>query len=262
MNGPRPARAIVAPLWPLFVLGLLVVAAACSSADEAQESTVPFMVCQSSQTWTRPSEEEQAKEVWHGPFGFRYDNWDPAQLRGTFYEDFFPWHGGNSEMFDQWPLHGLWTAEDGSPGDPACAGGGTVGREVISVFLLLHEAKEVRLSGNNYRITVEATPAGFQEIQFANLVSPRQPGPEYPTSVLFREWFARWARGSALLPESPAEEQPVPKEQPTDYNIAIVDTNGGELARAKGGIRFQPLTEAIVVPTATQEPTIGAEITK
>ena len=213
---------------------------------------MPFMICQSSQTWTRPSEEEQSEHVWHGPFGFRYDNWDPAALRSTFYEGFFPWHGGASELFDSLPLHGLWTAEDPSPGDPACAGGGRVGRQVISVYLLLHEAKEVRLSGNTYRIVVEETASGFQQIQFANLVSPQQPTPEYPTTASFRAWFQRWARGSCLLPESPAEEHPVLKEQPADYTLLIVDTSGRELARAEGGLRFKWPTEGSPVPTATQ----------
>jgi hypothetical protein len=236
---------------------------ACSSPDEVQEGTVPFMVCQSSPTWTRPSEEEQSRQVWHGPFGFRYENWDLAELQSTFYEDFFPWHGGNSELFDSWPLHGLWTAEDWSAGDAACAGGGTVGREVISVYVLLHEAKEVTLSGDTYSIVVEETGAGFQQIQFANLVWPLQPRPEYPTTPSFRAWFQRWARGSRLLPESPGEANPVAKEQPTDYNLLIVDANGRDLARAEGGLRFGRPTEGSPVPTvAPQAPTTGAEITK
>ena len=214
MSGPLP-RAVVASLCLLLVLGLLALATACSSPDEVQESAVPFVVCQSSETWTRPSEDEQSQEVWQGPFGFRYENWDPAKLRSTFYEDFFPWHGGSSELFDSLPLHGLWTAEELSPGDPACAHGGRVGIEVISVYLLLHEAKEVRLSGNTYRITVEAMPTGFQQVQFPNLVSPQQAGPT--------------------------------KEQPTDYNLLIVDMSGRELARADGGLRFERLTEESVV---------------
>ena len=265
----------------LIGLALLLLAGACSSASVPQETVapsgsadpstaapstaaagapeeavVPFVVCQSSDTWTRPSEEEQSQQIWHGPFGFRYDNWAPAMLRSTFYEDFFTWHGGNSELFDSWPLHGLWTAEDLSHDSP-CAEGGRVGREVISVYLLLHEARAVTLSGNTYRITGEATPAGFHEIQFPNLVSPQQPRPAYPTTASFRAWFHRWGRGSRLLPESPAEEHPVPKEQPTDYNLLIVDMSGRELARADGGLRFERPTEGSAVPQATQAATAG-----
>jgi len=239
MDGPRPARTIVAPLWPLFVLGLLLLAAACSSPDEPEETVVPFMVCQSSQTWTRPSEEEQSQQVWHGTFGFRYDNWAPAALRSTFCENFFTWSGGNSEMFDKWPLHGLWTAEDWSAGDPACAGPGQVGSgEVISVYLLLHEAKEVRLGGNTFYITVEKRTAGFQQIQFPDVLFPAQAQPTVEHTV---------------MKEDAAEPHPVAKEgSPIDYNIAIVDTNGSELARAEGGHVFQEPTEGSPVPAATQ----------
>jgi hypothetical protein len=266
------------PLGLLLSLALLVLAGACSPADApggtpatapektavpfaaadpsasappsgAEEVIVPFVVCWSSRTWTRPSEEEQASKVWARP---RYGAADVDKLRAQLYEDFFPYSGGNSELFDSWPLHGLWTAEDATAGDPACAEGGTVGREVISVFLLLHEVKEVRLSGNTYRIGVEATPTGFQEIQFANLVSPIAPRPEYPTTVSFRAWFRIWARASCMLPESPAEANPVPKEQPIDYNLVVVDTSGRELARAEGGIRFERLAEGSAVPTTTQ----------
>jgi hypothetical protein len=222
MDGPRPAKSIVASLGLLLVLGLLALATACSSPDEVQGSTVPFIICQSSETWTRPSEEQQARQVWHGPFKFRYDNWAPAALRSTFYEDFFTWSGGNSEMFDKWPLHGLWTAEDLSLGDPACEEGGPrLNRgEVTSVFLLLHEAKEVRLSDNTFYVTVGKGPMGFQEIQFPNLLFPAQ-----------------------------ATREPSTKDGPVlDYNVAIVDTSGRELARARDGAPFQPAEEAAPSP--------------
>jgi len=272
MGGPLRA----ACLWLLLSLELLLLVTACSlasapeetvvafraadptgapsAASSPEEAAVPFVVCQSSQTWTRPSEEEQAKEIWYGPRYSGAPNRDLAKFRSIFYEDFFTWHGGNSELGDHWRLHGLWSAaHDWSPGDPACADGRRVGRDVISVYLLLHEAKEVRLSGNTYRIVVEETASGFQQIQFPNLVSPLPPKPAYPTTASFRAWFRRWARGSALLPQSPAEEQqPVPKQQPTDYDLLIVDTSGRELARAKGGLRFEPLTEASPASTATQ----------
>jgi hypothetical protein len=268
MRGWTLSRAICLSSRLLLALALLLLAGACSSASapeetvmpfgaaeptgapsaasSPEEAAVPFLVCGFSLTWTRPSEEEQAKEIWYGPRYSGAPNRDLAKFRSIFYEDFFTWHGGNSELGDHWRLHGLWSAaHDWSPGDPACADGCRVGRDVISVYLLLHEAKEVRLSGNTYRIVVEETASGFQQIQFANLVSPLQPPPEYPATASFREWFARWSRGSCLLPESPAEANPVAKEQPTDYNLLIVDVSGRELARAEGGLRFE-------WPTATQ----------
>ena len=100
-------------------------APSAAAASSPEETVVPFVVCQSSQTWTRPSEEEQAKEIWYGPRYSGASNWDLAKFRSIFYEDFFTWHGGNSELGDHWRLHGLWSA-DSSGGDPTCAGGGTV----------------------------------------------------------------------------------------------------------------------------------------
>ena len=250
MRWPTPARALAAPLWPLLILGLLLVAPGCSSVDETQESAVPFVVCQSSPTWTRPSEEEQSQQVWHGPFGFRYENWDLAELQSTFYEDFFAYHGGNSELFDSWPLHGLWTAEDWSAGDAACANPGQIGSgEVISVYLLLHQAQGVTLSGNTFYITVEKRTAGFDQIQFSNLLFPAQAQPTAEHTV---------------MKEDATEPYPVAKEgPPIDYSIAIVDTNGTELARAEGGLRFERPTERSPVATATLVlPTTGAGTTK
>jgi hypothetical protein len=231
MSGPLP-RAVVASLC--LLLGLLALATACSSPDEVQESAVPFVVCQSSETWTRPSEEEQAKEVWTRS---RYGAADADKLRAQLYEDFFFYYGGNSEMFDSWPLHGLWTAEDVSPGDPACERGGPrlLWGEVISVFLLLHEAKEVRFTGNTFYITVEKGLTGFQEIQFPNLLFPEQWTPDPST------------KDGPLL----------------DYNVAIVDASGRELARAEGGLRFERLNGERPAPTATLVPTAtGAGTTK
>jgi len=176
-------------------------AAACGTSEEAEPGPgqkVPFIVCKSSESWMRPSEDEQAREVWSNP---RYAQRDAEQLREFFYQDFFAWHGGGSEGFDLGFLHGLWSNEDLSPPDPQCdAGPGLFRGESISVYLLLHKANDVTLSGNTYRITVEETSAGYQRIEFANL----------------------------LLPEHPTEEYPQ-----IDYQIVVVDGEGQELARLR-----------------------------
>lgn len=176
-------------------------AAACGTSEEAEPGPgqkVPFIVCKSSESWTRPSEDEQAREVWSNP---RYARRDAEQLREFFYQDFFPWHGGGSEAFDLGALHGLWSIEDPSPPDPQCdAGPGLSRGESISVYLLLHKANDVTLSGNTYRITVEETPAGYQRIEFANLLFPEHPTEEYPQ---------------------------------IDYQIVVVDGEGQELARLR-----------------------------
>ncbi len=195
-------------LMVVLIAGLA--GAACGTSGEGEPGSgekVPFRVCHSLGTWTRPSEEEQAREVWSNP---RYAERDAEQLREFFYQDFFAWHGGGSEGFDLGFLHGLWSIEDPSPSpsppDPQCdAGPGLSRGESISVYLLLHKANDVTLSGNTYRITVEETPAGYQRIEFANLLFPEQPTEEYPQ---------------------------------IDYAVVIVDMEGRELARSEDGGLF------------------------
>jgi hypothetical protein len=193
-----------------LVAGL--VAATCGTSREAglsPEQKVPFIVCESSDSWTRPSEEEQAKEIWARA---RYAGVDTGKLRAVFYENFFPRQGGNSELFDSWPLHGLWSADDTSTGDLLCNDYLRVIRqEDISVYLLLHEAREVSLSGNTYQIVVEETPSGFQEIRFRDL----------------------------LFPEHATQEPLITKSRMTSYTVVIVNTQGEELARSEGGGLFQ-----------------------
>jgi hypothetical protein len=210
----------------LAMVALLVAAvatvSACGTNEEAEwqaGDSVPFMVCESSKTWTRPSEEEQSQHVWYGPRYYGGANWDLSQLQAIFYEDFVHWHGGASERLDLGLQRGFWSAEDISPGDPECARGGThmYRGEVISVYLLLHEAKEVRLSDNTYWIVVEETPSGFQEIQFTNLV----------------------------FPENATEDYPI-----LDHTVVIVDVEGRELARAEGNRAFHKAEEE-EVDTAT-----------
>ena len=207
-----------------LVVAALAVAAACGSSEEAGRETsgpVPFMVCDSSQTWTRPSEEDQSTRVWHGSRYSEGGNWDLEQLQAAFQEDFVHWHGGASESLDLSLQHGLWSSNDRASGDQDCDGGPGVSRgEVISVYLLLHEAKEVRLNDNTYWITVEETSSGFQEIQFTNL----------------------------LFPEGTAEEHPE-----VAYTVVIVDTGGKELARAESGGAFQ-VTAQEEAQTATPTP--------
>jgi hypothetical protein len=187
---------------PLLMVALIagLAGSACWTGGEGEpgpHQDVAFTVCESSESWTRPSEEEQARHIWDSA---RYRMVDRSFLRETFYEDFVAWHGGASEMVDVAALHGL-SIEDPSPPDPQCdAGPGLFRREFISVFLLLHRAEEVTLSGNTYRITVEETPSGFQEIQFANLLFPEHPTEQYPQ---------------------------------IDYDIVVVDVEGQELARLR-----------------------------
>ncbi|KPJ50725.1 MAG: hypothetical protein AMJ38_01455 [Dehalococcoidia bacterium DG_22] len=194
----------------VLLVGALAAASACGGDEEAKWETaeaIPFLVCESSEDWTRPPEEEQSERVWYGPRYYGGANWDLERLRAIFYEDFVHWHGGASESLDLSLQHGLWSTSDRSRGDPECATGGPhlPRGEIISVYLLLHEAKDVRLSDSTYWITVEETPSGFQQIQFTNLLFPEDTSEEYPE---------------------------------LDHTVVIVDTEGRELARAEGNRAF------------------------
>jgi hypothetical protein len=226
MKANSPALAMI-----FLVVVSLAVAVACGSDEEATwetAKTMPFVVCDSSETWTRPSEEAQSERVWYGERYYGGANWDLEQLQAAFREDFVHWHGGASESLDLSLQHGLWSTEDRSSGSQDCDGGPAVSRgEVISVYLLLHEAKDVRFGDNTYWITVEETPTGFQEIQFTN----------------------------RLFPEDTTEEYPE-----LDYTVVIVDMQGKELARAEGGGAFEEAAqEEAQTTTPTPEATEIAE---
>jgi hypothetical protein len=201
MRGKRLEMRVHRSLLLVVLLIGGLAGSACGTGGQGEpgpHQRIPFRLCESSDSWTRPSEDEQAREVWSNP---RYAERDAEQLREFFYEDFFAWHGGGSEAFDLGFLHGLWSNKDPSPPDPQCdAGPGLSKGEFISVFLLLHKANDVTLSGNTYRISVEETSAGYQRIEFANLLFPEQPTEEYPQ---------------------------------IDYQIVVVNGEGQELARLR-----------------------------
>jgi hypothetical protein len=190
----------------LVVLPLAALAASACGTGEGEPGPgqeVPFTVCSSSKTWTRPSEEEQAKEIWARA---RYAGRDTDELRDQLHENFFFWHGGNSELFDSWPLHGLWSASDAEDNEEGqlIESGDVFLEKVIWLYLLSYEAKEVRLFDNTYEITVEKTPAGFQAIAFDNVLLPESEEERYRTT-----------KGSYW----------------PNYFVVIVDTSGRELAR-------------------------------
>ena len=95
------------------------------------------------------------------------------------------------------------------------------------MFLLLHEAKEVRLSGDTYWVMVEEMSSGFQQIQFSNLLFPEDTTEEYPE---------------------------------LDHTVVIVDMQGKELARAEsGGVFDEAVQDEVQTTTATPEATEIAE---
>ena len=131
-------------------------------------NSVSLTICQSSDTWTRPSEAEQAAEVWNTP---RRQDIPREMLWWSYQQSFYRYLGGNSEMFDAWPGLGLWTAEEPYVCQGDRIGDIATGRE-IELWVLLYRVVAARRQGGEYTLTVEPAPAGYQVV--------RLPGPGTP----------------------------------------------------------------------------------
>ena len=149
----------------VFYLPALVVLVACGSGGSVPGDAIDFVVCSQFADWERPSEAQQRAEVWSAP---RHAGTDVDRLREILDESFFNWHGGNSEMFDTWPLHGLWTADDVERLRPCDPGNGLFTGRRVQVYLLNHRAVEVRLQGSTFDVVAERVERGFESIEFAN----------------------------------------------------------------------------------------------
>jgi hypothetical protein len=153
----------------LCVLLIVSCGSDAKEADRSDQSTLPFAVCEQSDTWTRPTLDQQRERIWTLA---RYAGRDEASFHATFDEPVFTWEGGNSEMFDSWPLHGLWSAQDQRVEDPCAQGYEVAQGRYVDVFLLTYRAREVVLRGSMYEVTVEPGERGFQHIEFTNALYP------------------------------------------------------------------------------------------
>lgn len=125
--------------------------------------TIPFTICRSSETWTRPDEAEQAAEVWDIP---RRQGIPREMLWWTFQQSFYRYYGGNSELFDAWPEAGLWTAsEEDITGLCERENQNLGSGREIELWVLLHRVLAAHRQGDVYTITVEPAPAGYQIIR-------------------------------------------------------------------------------------------------
>lgn len=126
--------------------------------------SLPITICRRSETWVRPGEEEQAREVWNREPIPQVIQW------WTFRQNFYRYRGGNSEFYHAWPAHGLWTSDAPYTCDPDTRELWT-GKE-LELWLLQHEALSAHRLGNVYFIGVRPVDAGYEMI--------RLPGPEDP----------------------------------------------------------------------------------
>lgn len=141
--------------------------------------TEPFTVCQSVEDWVRPTEAEQMTEIWSIP---RYQNVPIENLRETFQQNFYRYHGGASEL-SMWGAMGLWNTENnvrcGTVGHRAILDG-----EVIELWVVNHRVQSVQRTSNVYTVTV-APADGYQIVQILGIGRPLEKTEADPTVIRF-----------------------------------------------------------------------------
>ena len=154
-------------------------------------TSIPFTICQASETWTRPSEADQAAQVWDTT---RHQRIHRELLWWTFQQWFYRYWGGSSEMLNAWPQHGLWTAKE----TYTCEGDRVMdlatGHE-IELWVLFHHVVAAQRQGRVYTVTVESTPAGYQIV--------RLPGPGTPDTQVTIRFLDTEGREIERLPNFP-----------------------------------------------------------
>ena len=147
------------------VVALVDALAACDGEGQSSVFSDQFQMCSKSDTWVRPSIEEQRREIWSLP---RYRGVDQERLALYLDRPVFVWLGGNSELGSLYSLHGLWTARDVER-EQDCANPGDVYLgKYFDIYLLNHRAVDVILEASTYTVLVEPTERGWQHIEFWN----------------------------------------------------------------------------------------------
>lgn len=211
--------------------------------------SVPFTVCQSSETWVRPTEEEQAREIWSKG---RYDDVPQSRLRWQFHHtDFGGWGGGNSEIQDRWRLSGLWNAQDFDLYE-ACGGMDGRQRAIIEgraaeIWAFHHRVERVQWAGDVYTVTVTPASTGYQMIQAPRLSSN-------PYDVHFVD-----SQGHVIEPLVPPwKEVPVSTAEVAFTGKVVASAQGGQaisVSSDEDGILWQvPRLEGTMIERSDGSP--------
>ena len=221
---------------------------------------MPFTICQLSDTWTRPGEDEQAAQVWDAS---RRQGIPREMLWWKFQQSFYRYGGGNSEMFDAWPELGLWTA----PNTPYTCKGDRVkdivtGRE-IELWVLLHRVVAAQRQGDVYTLTVEPATIGYQIV---HLPGPGPiPGPITPINVrsplvpATLHFVDTEGREIDHLPKFPpwADQVPISRTVVTVTGTVVDNTPGARVVTLgdAGGVEwYVPWMDATIVRRADGTP--------
>ncbi|MBI2816010.1 MAG: hypothetical protein HYX72_03635 [Acidobacteria bacterium] len=135
------------------------------SRESAVTEKLPFKVCQTSATWTRPSVDVQSKKWWSFP---RY-GWtaDKGKSSYEWNHDFFIVPRNSASLnFDLENLTGVWSALDkNNLCDPQERWKEVDRGRTVELLILLHRVQSIERTGTLYTVTVQSTGKGFEIVQ-------------------------------------------------------------------------------------------------
>jgi hypothetical protein len=148
-------------------------------AAPSEAVNVPFKVCEESLSWTRPSEETQAKLWTSNRTGMRVEH--GKMLREWTHYFFLDSNGSADLDGETMDLSGMWTAKDvlrlcDSSGEESQVAAG----KNVGVWVLLNKVDSIQRDGQTYTVTVRPIGQGFQKV-----VLPRPEGPKKNLTFIF-----------------------------------------------------------------------------
>jgi hypothetical protein len=139
---------------------LLVVAVGFASEAGAQPIALPFVVCDRSDTWTRPAPEVQSK-IWNDN---RYkDPNHPPHIAFEWTHDFVTTEPDSASLsYHSENLAGLWTAADRT----SCPRRDAERGSWVEIWALQHRVRMITAGDGIITISADHRDAGFEIVQF------------------------------------------------------------------------------------------------
>ncbi|MGQ4648808.1 hypothetical protein [Lyngbya aestuarii] len=156
----------------IFGAGFLPACAQSPSSEIAQLTDVSYEICGESNTWRRPTETEQIRELQTIPrYGADLTREPLKSTLQTFRgQNIFSFTSyGLSSRIEPIYFSGLWTIEDTLFGcyDSSSRVAQINTGEIAEVWLILHRVVNLKWLDNHYVLVVEPTQQGVQFIQFS-----------------------------------------------------------------------------------------------
>jgi len=140
------------------VLFVAVIGLACEA--NAQSIALPFIVCDRSDTWTRPSPDVQSR-IWNDN---RYkDSKHPPNVAFEWTHDFITTEPDSASLSHHSAnLAGLWTAADRA----LCPRRDAERGSWVEIWALLHRVRMIWVENGVVTMSVDRRDAGFEIVQF------------------------------------------------------------------------------------------------